>query len=966
MWRTYASTGLAWILMAAGMPGMPTSRAAADSNPAEIEAVFRKYCYRCHGQDGRSEGGLNVVTDLAKLVDSRRVLPKDPDKSRLFRRMTDGSMPPEDDGEDESGNAPALPRPGAEEVASVRRWILDGAPPARTIAERKPIGEGEMLKRLADDIKKAGPRDRRFLRYFTLVHLHNAGYNEDQLETYRRGLSKLVNSLSWSRRIRPPTPVDPERTLLRIDLRDYLWDEATWDAILARNPYAMMLQGTAAESLAEMTGSDLPYVRADWFVFAASKPPLYHEALRLPDTIEDLERKLDVDALANIRQDRAVRAGFGESGVSRNNRLIERHESAHGAYWRSYDFAGNADRRNLFSHPLGPGDGPHDFAFDGGEIIFALPNGLHGYMLIDGRGGRIDKGPTEIVRDPKQGDSAVVNGLSCMSCHNRGLIDKVDQIRELVTSNRAFPKDVAESVRALYPPEETMTGLIHADIERFARAVKETGAPVGPTEPVYALARQFEDDVNLDLAAAESGVTTKKFRELMAKDEELGRSLGRLLVGGTVKRDAFVDAFPEIAHARLLKMRDGSAPRHEPTNTAGPDTQRPAADRHPGDLIVRRDTAGRWVVLFRGRDPKGWNTALKGRGDAYAIPLAEAPADLKYLRLRRLDTNEALIIPMTRDRLTQAVDSHTDARSPYRWCGSNRPDWGGHHLGIGEGPLIPGGDQNGRGKLSVQLEGVSSFLGSGFGHVIHGDTSQQGYGWHGKPIAPVDFEIAVSAAKPTAEEAAALAAWGTVPPPAGPMGGNSGTFTRATPPATQPMGGSFGSFTRGTPEPAPKPGTTPTRGWVEQPPAGNWNGGQAFRDIAPAKSYLIGVRVGYNDFMGGNMIGAIQPIYHGARKSVNGGVYGMAKVEGATVVAKPGYAVGTIRTRTGLLLNGVQLVFMRVRGDRLDPTDSYESPWLGDSKGGGAATIGGEGRLVLGLHGRVDKELKKLGLVIAE
>ena len=73
----------------------------------------------------------------------------------------------------------------------------------------------------------------------------------------------------------------------------------------------------------------------------------------------ELEKKLHVDVAENIRQERVVRAGFLKSGVSSNNRVIERHESPYGAYWKSYDFGPNKDtkdeRKNIFKHPLGPG-----------------------------------------------------------------------------------------------------------------------------------------------------------------------------------------------------------------------------------------------------------------------------------------------------------------------------------------------------------------------------------------------------------------------------------------------------------------------------------------------------------------------------------------------------------------------------------------------------------------------------------
>src|SRR6185503_9031676 len=122
---------------------------------------------------------------------------------------------------------------------------------------------------------------------------------------------------------------------------------------------------------------------------------------------------LRMDTLENIKQERVARAGFNSSGVSRNNRLIERHESGATVYWKSYDFGGNTGRQNLFAQPTGPGANADTFLHDGGEIIFSLPNGLQAYLLVDGKGNRIDKGPVAIVSDPKQGDRQVTNGISC-------------------------------------------------------------------------------------------------------------------------------------------------------------------------------------------------------------------------------------------------------------------------------------------------------------------------------------------------------------------------------------------------------------------------------------------------------------------------------------------------------------------------------------------------------------------------
>ena len=92
------------------------------------------------------------------------------------------------------------------------------------------------------------------------------------------------------------------------------------------------------------TDTPLPYVRADWFTFTASQPPLYDTLLQLPDDFQGLTQKFNVDLEANIKNFVAQRAGFQKSGVSQNNRLIERHPISTGYFWTSYDFGGSKGR----------------------------------------------------------------------------------------------------------------------------------------------------------------------------------------------------------------------------------------------------------------------------------------------------------------------------------------------------------------------------------------------------------------------------------------------------------------------------------------------------------------------------------------------------------------------------------------------------------------------------------------------
>ncbi len=65
------------------------------------------------------------------------------------------------------------------------------------------------------------------------------------------------------------------------------------------------------------------------------------------------------------------------------------------------------------------------------------------------------------------------------------------------------------------------------------------------------------------------------------------------------------------------------------------------------------------------------------------------------------------------------------------------------------------------------------------------------------------------------------------------------------------------------------------------------------------------------------------------------------------------------------LVNAVQIVFMRKQQDgRLDPGDTYTSPWVGTPSGDEAVTVGGQGIPVIGVHGRRAAVIDAIGLVL--
>src|SRR5207302_9478004 len=137
-------------------------------------------------------------------------------------------------------------------------------------------------------------RSRRFQRYFSLSHLYDAGLTDEELQTYRNALAKLVNSLSWGSKLVNPVAVDAAKTVLRIDLRWYVWDATIWNRILQEYPYGVLDDSVSARAVSVGTLAKLPLVRADWFVATASRAPLYYDVLQLPASLSELEKLIRV------------------------------------------------------------------------------------------------------------------------------------------------------------------------------------------------------------------------------------------------------------------------------------------------------------------------------------------------------------------------------------------------------------------------------------------------------------------------------------------------------------------------------------------------------------------------------------------------------------------------------------------------------------------------------------------------
>jgi type II secretory pathway pseudopilin PulG len=186
---------------------------------------------------------------------------------------------------------------------------------------------------------------------------------------------------------------------------------------------------------------------------------------------------------------------------------------------------------------------------------------------------------------------------------------------------------------------------------------------------------------------------------------------------------------------------------------AFPEPNPPARDGPPADLGPDREPErdGHWTVLFRSDDPAYWDTT--GNAAHYAVPLRRAPAGVRFLRLKRMDTGEALIVRVASEQLAAGPV----AGEPGRWNGTNAVQNGARHLGAVHYPRLPAGT----GAVVVLSDDLGPAAGSGFGHKHDATGAGQRYAWRGQEIAKTAFEVAVTAGDLTDEEKKLLVTGGS-------------------------------------------------------------------------------------------------------------------------------------------------------------------------------------------------------------
>ncbi len=544
----------------------------------QVRFIFKKKCQSCHNPDDVHSPDLNFpLEQLISKTGGKKSLAEQIIARVSLPETEDGFMP--EDGEKLS----------EKEITLLKSWF---ASKQEEKIQRKLISQNDVLKTISDDIRKDESVARNY-RYFTLANLHNvtettegggegfAYYDDKKMDTFRAGISLLINSLSMGGRVVQPLAIDQEKTIYRINLHDYQWEAGDWERVVNFYPHGILGANSRLEKyINEKTHSRMAFLRADWFVFAAAQPPLYDDILDKLLGIsspndehiqQQLEKALAVDRVANLQRGHAVRAGLFDSGVSDHNRLIERHASAYGAYWVSYDFKhrGASDAQDLRKAPLGPreailtGNPELVFAHDGGEMIYNLPNGLQGYLLATADGKRLDSAPTEVVRS-NRGDGTIITGIACIGCHDKGmkpavryseaLGDMEDKLRPVVEESNLLGGQELARFQKLHAEKKEFQRLINLDAERFMDAKKQAiaGFQTGAAEPVTELYEAYHlDRVTSRRLAAEFGIEHGEMMDFLEDglldSDSFRTTYYSLKNGGAEPREQMLQQFLRVA-----------------------------------------------------------------------------------------------------------------------------------------------------------------------------------------------------------------------------------------------------------------------------------------------------------------------------------------------------------------------------------------------------------------------------------
>jgi len=142
------------------------------------------------------------------------------------------------------------------------------------------------------------------------------------------------------------------------------------------------------------------------------------------------------------------------------------------------------------------------------------------------------------------------------------------------------------------------------------------------------------------------------------------------------------------------------------------------------------------------------------------------------------------------------------------------------------------------------------------------------------------------------------------------------------------------------------------------------NGGGMFEQKMIEPTLLVGFDYTLSRFYGGHLtIKSLRPVYATPQGEKLGKWCGVPHGTVYREAAKEGYVVTAMVAKHGHRLDGMRLIYMQVRGRRLNPDVTYRSNWLGGKGGGEETLLATYCNPVVSVFGRRGHDLDAIGFV---
>lgn len=529
---TEVCTASGWVLVEdctnAPPPPPPDGCIAFES----ARPILDEFCVRCHSPLSGFEGAKSWSEKI---------------KTRIGFPLEDPRhMPPQ-----------SQEQPSPEIRGKIENWINGGSketcdvtppPPPTPILLGFDYVEASLFK--SSIVQKDATQNR--TRWLIATHKYNEG-GEAAVKLWVAAAEKAINSVSVSKsalvRLKP---ADEKKTIWYFDLDDAGLNVDDWKLIEQEAEIKIVSETDLGRAIRDIVGTDSPWMHIDNFVDTTQKnPKVYYALTRTPATQAALQLKLGVDSAGELTNLEALFIGTNRSPIAlEKNRLLVRFKSDAGFWWESFDTLDDGNKEsNLSEFPLIAGTGSKKlYDFEASEVIYTLPNGMHGYALYNDKGDLQNAAPLNIVADNRGGPLGpeIKVGISCHKCHAGGVLLAVDEIRDHVTRNAAqFLRADVDRVLALYHAKGFNDAQFTLDNSDFSRPLAALGADPA-NDPI-----NLVEDYNLSVWSA------KKFADYLFLSEAdlktlLNQSptgqaqLGGLLTGNSVTYGQLRDAFAQV------------------------------------------------------------------------------------------------------------------------------------------------------------------------------------------------------------------------------------------------------------------------------------------------------------------------------------------------------------------------------------------------------------------------------------